>query len=60
VRKGFFQTVSNSSWANFSYLVAVDIEGPHTMKELRTLFSAHEVGLIKLDVGLLTLHVRKK
>lgn len=49
VRECFFQTVSNSSWANFAYLVAAEIEGPHTLKELRMLFAAHGIGLIKLD-----------
>ncbi|WP_260473233.1 COG2958 family protein, partial [Xylella fastidiosa] len=49
VRECFFQTVSNSSWANFAYLVAAEIEGPYTLKELRMLFAAHGIGLIKLD-----------
>ncbi|AXI84394.1 HrgA protein [Xylella taiwanensis] len=50
VRECFFQAVSNSSWANFGYLVAAEIEGQHTLKELRMLFAAHGIGLIKLDV----------
>lgn len=50
VRECFFQAVSNSSWANFGYLVAGDIEGTDTIKELRMLFAAHGIGLIKLDV----------
>lgn len=50
VRECFFQTLSNSSWANFSYLVARDIEGGETMKELRMLSAAHGIGLIRLDV----------
>jgi hypothetical protein len=29
--------VSNSSWANFGYLVAAEIEGQDTLKELRML-----------------------
>lgn len=49
VRECFFQTVSNSSWANFGYLVAAEIEGQDTLKELRMLFAAHGIGLIKLD-----------
>jgi len=49
VRECFFQAVSNSSWANFGYLVAAEIEGQDTLKELRMLFSAHGIGLIKLD-----------
>lgn len=49
VRECYFQAVSNSSWANFGYLVAAEIEGQHTLKELRMLFAAHGIGLIKLD-----------
>jgi hypothetical protein len=49
VRECFFQTVSNSSWSNFGYLVAAEIEGNDTLKELRMLFAAHGIGLIKLD-----------
>lgn len=50
VRECFFQTVSNSSWANFSYLVASDITGRDTMKELRLLSGLHGVGVIRLNV----------
>ncbi len=49
VRECFFQAVSNSSWANFGYLVAAEIEGQDTLKELRMLFAAHGIGLIKLE-----------
>ena len=49
VREAFFQAVSNSSWANFGYLVAAEIEGSNTMKELRMLFSLHGIGLIQID-----------
>jgi hypothetical protein len=49
VRECFFQAVSNSSWANLGYLVACEIEGQDTLKELRMLFGAHGIGLIKLD-----------
>lgn len=49
-RECFFQTVSNSSWANFGYLVAAEIEGSGTLRELRMLFAAHGIGLIKLEV----------
>lgn len=48
-RKNFFQAVSNSSWANFGYLVAAEIVGGDTLKELRLLSSAHGIGLIRLD-----------
>ena len=49
VREAYFQTVSNSSWANFAYLVAGEIEVGDTLKELRILSVLHGVGLIKLD-----------
>lgn len=49
LREVFFQAVSNSSWANFGYLVAAEIEGADTMKELRMLFALHGIGLIRLD-----------
>jgi len=45
-----FQAVSNSSWANFGYLVAAEIGGTDTLKELRMLFAARGIGFIKLDV----------
>lgn len=50
VRECFFQAVSNSSWGNFGYLVAAEIGGTDTLKELRMLFAAHGIGFIKLDV----------
>ena len=49
VREVFFQTVSNSSWANFAYLVASEIEGRETIKELRILTSLHGIGVIQLN-----------
>ncbi len=49
VREVFFQAVSNSSWANFGYLVASEIEGADTLKELRMLASLHGIGFIRLD-----------
>jgi uncharacterized protein len=49
VREAYFQTVSNSSWANFAYLAASEIEGSETMKELRVLSALHGVGLIRID-----------
>jgi len=36
--------VSNSSWANFGYLVASELVGVDTMKELRILSSLHGIG----------------
>ncbi|MDK9724554.1 MAG: hypothetical protein OEL88_06650 [Sterolibacteriaceae bacterium MAG5] len=50
VREHWFQTVSNSSWANQGYLVTAEVEGADTMKELRLLAAAHGIGLIVLDV----------
>lgn len=49
VRESYFQAVSNSSWANFAYLAAMEIEGSDTVKELRILSSLHGVGLIRID-----------
>lgn len=48
VREYFFQAVSNSSWANFGYLVAETIND-NAMQELQMLCAAHGIGLIKLD-----------
>lgn len=48
VRSTFFQAVSNSSWANFGYLVAVELE-KKAKKELRMLSSLHGIGFILLD-----------
>lgn len=50
VREVFFQAVSNSSWANFGYLVASEIEGVETIKELRILSGVHGIGVIQLNV----------
>lgn len=47
VREAYFQAVSNSSWANFGYLVAAEIQGAE--KEIRILSGMHGIGLIKLD-----------
>jgi uncharacterized protein len=51
VREAYFQTVSNSSWANFAYLVSAELEGNETLKELRMLAALHGVGVIKLDAA---------
>tara|TARA_Y100000588_G_C13543868_1_gene623176 strand:- start:8 stop:352 length:345 start_codon:yes stop_codon:yes gene_type:complete len=50
VREVFFQTVSNSSWANFGYLVASEIQGSETLRELGILSSLHGIGFIRLDI----------
>ncbi|MFA7292534.1 MAG: HrgA protein [Rhodocyclaceae bacterium] len=49
VREVWFQAVSNSSWANFGYLVAADIQ-ESAMKELRLLAASYGIGLIRLNV----------
>jgi hypothetical protein len=51
VRESFFQTLSNSSWANFAYLVAAEIAGDGAMEELRMLCALHGVGLMELETA---------
>ncbi len=41
--------VSKSSWDNFIYLVASEISGVNTLKELGMLSSLHGIGFIRLD-----------
>lgn len=48
VRYCFFQAVSNSSWANYGYLVSASIPDDGTMNELRMLSALHGIGLIIL------------
>lgn len=48
IRENFFQTVSNSSWANYSYLVAEGIEDK-VKEELQLLCSSFKIGFIQLD-----------
>jgi hypothetical protein len=48
VRESYFQAVSNSSWANFGYLVAAQID-EKVMPELRVLHNLHGIGVIQLD-----------
>lgn len=46
----YFQAVSNSSWANEGYLVALDFSTETSfMEELRRLNNAFGIGLIKLN-----------
>lgn len=48
LREAFFQTVSNSSWANYSYLVAENVnEGAE--EELQLLCASFKIGFIKLN-----------
>ena len=49
VREAWFQTVSNSSWSNYGYLVTAEVEDADTMKELRLLAAVHGIGLMVLD-----------
>lgn len=49
VRMSFFQAVSNSSWANEGYLVAVSISDSKVEQELRMLSSLHGIGVILLN-----------
>ncbi|MGN1394302.1 MAG: HTH domain-containing protein [Succinivibrionaceae bacterium] len=50
LRESYFQAVSNSSWANEGYLVALNIsEDPDFIQELRRLNNAFGIGIIKLN-----------
>ena len=50
LRENFFQTVSNSSWANESYLVAAEIsKNEDFLSELTRLSTSFGIGIIKLD-----------
>ena len=52
LRESFFQTVSNSSWANESYLVVSDISQDVDFKnELRRLSVSFGIGVISLNVS---------
>lgn len=50
VREVFFQTVSNSSWANFAYLVTSEIDSK-ALQEMRILSGVHGIGLILLKIS---------
>jgi hypothetical protein len=51
LRESFFQTVSNSSWANEGYLVASKLsKDEEFMNELKRLSSAFGIGIIQLDI----------
>lgn len=50
LRQSYFQAVSNSSWANEGYLVALNIDDDPTFKdEVRRLNNAFGIGIIKLN-----------
>jgi hypothetical protein len=48
LKEKYFQAVSNSSWANYGYLVAIDIED-YLLEELGRLNKAFGIGFIKLS-----------
>lgn len=51
IRAAFFQTVSNSSWANESYLVAAEISNDNDfLDELRRLSVSFGIGIIRLNI----------
>jgi len=50
LREYFFQAVSNSSWANYGFLVAVEYKGKNTFEELKMLSELHGIGVIILDI----------
>lgn len=51
LREKFFQTVSNSSWANESYIVAAEIsKNEDFLSELARLSSSFGIGVIELDI----------
>jgi len=51
LRESFFQTVSNSSWANESYLVAAHVSTNEDFRdELRRLSTSFGIGVIALDI----------
>jgi len=50
LREYYFQAVSNSSWANEGYLVALNIaDDPELIDEMRRLNNAFGIGVIRLD-----------
>lgn len=52
LREKFFQTVSNSSWANESYIVVAEIsKNEDFLSELARLSSSFGVGVIELDIN---------
>lgn len=51
LRESFFQTVSNSSWANESYLVAAEVSDEEEFRsELSRLSTSFGIGVIKLNM----------
>ena len=52
LKKCFFQAVSNSSWANYGYLVAFDINKDDLNDEMERLSQSFGIGIIELSVPL--------
>lgn len=51
LRESFFQTVSNSSWANEGYLVASEISNDEDFRnELKRLSVSFKIGIIRLNI----------
>ncbi len=50
LKKSYFQTVSNSSWANFGYLVAFEINSS-LMDEMERLNQSFGIGIIELKAN---------
>lgn len=51
LRQYYFQTVSNSSWANEGYLVALEYESdPALLEEMHRLANSFHIGFIKLNI----------
>ncbi len=51
LREAFFQTVSNSSWANEGYLVAAEIRDELEFRdELKRLSNSFGIGVIQIDI----------
>lgn len=50
LKRYFFQAVSNSSWANYGYLVAFEIE-ENLLEEMERLNQSFGIGIIKLKVN---------
>ncbi len=51
LRESFFQSVSNSSWANEGYLVTAEMDqDEELLSELKRLSTAFGIGIIKLDI----------
>ncbi len=52
LREAFFQTVSNSTWANESYLVIAELaEDDELIDELKRLSTSFGIGVIKLNIN---------